>query len=147
MSQPMASGKQQPDSTGSEGVLQLLNQLGDELGADPPAEASGPQEDWPPTSMRREEDEALLVGFRQGLARLAASQDRDPCEGDPAVRAALDGAQLVARNKLLTGEREELRRLLPAFAFLVMLPVAGEAMADRVAGRAALMLEEAPPVG
>lgn len=131
-------------TTEEDGVLCLLSRLGDELGAAPVRSNGRPQE-WPPTSMQREEDEALLVGFREGLARLADARRKQPDEGEPAVRAALDGAQIVARNKLLAGEGDDLRRLLPAFAFLVLLPIAGEGEADRVAGRAARLVAEATP--
>jgi hypothetical protein len=92
--------------------------------------------------MQREEDEALLVGFREGLARLADSRRREPGEAERAIRAVLDGAQLAARCEILNGHRERLRQLLPTFAYLVMLPVAGEGEADRVAERAERLVEE-----
>lgn len=139
MDQQAPPGQRRAGST-ERGVLQLLNRLGDELGAGVPEEQQGRSQEWPPISMQREEDEALLVGFREGLARLAASRRREPGEGEPAVGAALDGAQLVARNKILMGHREELRLLLPAFAYLVILPIAGETEADRVSGRAAHLI-------
>jgi hypothetical protein len=145
VSQGAAPEQQGAGSTEGESVLHLLSQLGDQLDAAASAERSGGGQEWPPTSMQREEDEALLVGYRQGLARLADSSRREPGEGEPAVSAVLDGAQLIARNKLLAGRGEDLRRLLPAFAYLVLLPILGEEEADRVAERAGRLVAGAAP--
>lgn len=122
--------------------LGSLRRLGDELGAPAPVERLGRSQKWPPISMEREDDEALLIGFREGLERLADARRREPGEAEPAIRAVLDGAQLAARCEILNGRREKLRRLLPTFAYLVVLPVAAEGEADRVAERAERLIEE-----
>jgi hypothetical protein len=132
--------KQGARSTGADGVLHLLSQLGDELGAATPVERPRRDQQWPPIAMRCREDEELLLGLRQGLARLASSRRQGPTDGELSLCAVLDGAQLLARTEILDGQTEDLRRLLPAFAYLVMLPIVGEVEADRVAGRAAKLV-------
>lgn len=137
-----------PEKTGeaeADLVLRALAQLGDELGgAELGAETDqlSQSQEWPPITMPREEDEVLLARFRAGLARLAESLRRRPGEGDHAVRAVLDGAQLTIRTDILTGHRKDLPELLPSFAYLVVLSVADEAQAQRVAERAAQLMEE-----
>jgi len=124
-------------------VLRALTELCDELGAGLPLEEGGQQNHpvgWPPVRMPREEDELLLAGILEALSRLADFHRRRPGEGEPAVRAVLDGAHMTIRSEILTGNSSELNQLLPALAFLVVLPLTGEGPAHHVAERATQLI-------
>jgi len=104
-----------------------------------PLETS-PFEGWPPFETQAGVDGNLLAGLRAALARVAEEQGLKPHSDVStvrAVRAVLDGAQLTARTELLSGNEEEVRRLIPTFVYLVVLPVAGENAARHAFERAA----------
>jgi hypothetical protein len=89
------------------------------------------------------EDDRLLSSLRTGLKQLAGSGPEPLEDSESALRAALDGAELVARGEILSGERRRLSDLLPSFAFLVVLPRSGTAEALRVATRASHLVDAA----
>jgi hypothetical protein len=135
----------QPEQTEGERLLHALGELCEEPGngalRKEPYDAALSAE-WPPISMPSKEDEQLVVGLRTGLERLADSRRQKPGEGAAAVCAALDGAQLAARCDILMGQTGQLCQLLPTFAYLVVLPVSGDAEALLVAERAARLLND-----
>jgi hypothetical protein len=132
------------EPTEGERLLRALGELCDEpayrASGEEPHDAAPSQAGWPPISMPSKEDERFVVGLRTGLARLADSRRQKPGEGATSVVAALDGAQLAARCDILMGQTAQLRQLLPTFAYLVVLPVSGEAEALHVAERATRLL-------
>jgi hypothetical protein len=137
----------QPERTEGERLLHALGELcgesvdGNGALREEPHDKARPAE-WPPISMPSKEGEELVVGLRTGLERLADSRRQKPGEGATAVSAALDGAQLAARCDILMGQTEQLRQLLPTFAYLVVLPLSGEAEALLVADQAARLLDD-----
>jgi hypothetical protein len=127
-------------------VLRILGDLCDEFATEARAGEPAPDRELPVAAQRLStrlstEEEELVSGLKAGLARLAGPSQGGPVE-TVAVRAALDGAEFVARGDILTGQRR-LPQLLPSFAFLAVLPQMGKAQALRVAERAAQLI--APP--
>ena len=60
----------------------------------------------------------------EGLAKIAAAlMSRSGGGSGNAVGAAIDGAELVMRGELLSGNADRLPALMPSFVFLVALPV------------------------
>jgi hypothetical protein len=89
------------------------------------------------------EDEGLVATLRQSLANVAAAADparREP--RDEAVRAALDGAELVIRGELVSGNAQQLPSLMPSFVFLVTLPIIDQDKALDLARRTAELVED-----
>jgi hypothetical protein len=131
-------------------LLQVADQLAAELGfdADLPALASvgsplacgnGISDVLPP------EDESLVVAMRLGLARVAAAAGATAADALPerAVRSALDGAEMVIRGELVSGNGARLKSLMPSFVFLVTLPMIGQDRALELSERAAVLIDEA----
>src|SRR3982751_3634921 len=119
-------------------LARLCGDLGCRSPLDEPLETA-PFEGWPPFETPAGVDGHLLAGLRAALARVAEEQGLKPySDASPvrAVRAVLDGAQLTARTELLSGNEEEVRRLIPTFVYLVVLPVAGENAARHAFERA-----------
>jgi hypothetical protein len=100
--------------------------------------------EWPPLALTDPADRQLIRGLRTTLVKVAAAH-RLSAPSNPAtlliVRGAVDGAHLTARNEILTGNRDQLRRLIPGLVYATLIPIADEAVALRVAARAALILE------
>jgi|GEM_PF-5301307 len=93
---------------------------------------------WPPTSVPGRAERELLAALRVLLARVAdANYAGLPTSGARrAVLAALDGAQLTARTELLHGDGgDSLRRLIPSFVYLVVLPLGEREAALRAASQ------------
>jgi hypothetical protein len=91
------------------------------------------------------EDESLVAALRGGLAKIAAAvggQGEDPPRR--AVSTALDGAEMVVRGELLSGNREKLPRLMPSFVFLVALPIVDQDRALELSQRTEELLEAEP---
>jgi hypothetical protein len=96
------------------------------------------------SDMLSPDDEALVATMRQALAAVAAAAvpaKREP--RDDAVRAALDGAELVIRGELVSGNAERLPSLMPSFVFLVTLPIVDQDEALDLARRTAELVEDA----
>ena len=88
-------------------------------------------------------DEALATALREALARVAAAAGARP--EDPQaqrVLAALDGAEMVIRGELVSGNPEQLPRLLPSLVFMVALPVVEQDRALALSRRASDLTAE-----
>ena len=90
------------------------------------------------------EDEWMVIDLRAALAKLAAglSAEGKPPHPPLAVRAALDGAEMVMRGELVNGKGEWLPKLLPSFVFLVALAVVDQDRALTLSRRATELVEE-----
>lgn len=71
------------------------------------------------------EDELLVATVRRRLGTMVAAVGAARLEGVPltAVCTALDGAELVMRGELVSGNVARLLEMMPSFVFLVTLPV------------------------
>jgi hypothetical protein len=88
------------------------------------------------------EDELWVTRLRSGLARIAAALSGGAEPPDSvAVRAALDGADLVMRGELVNGNEDWLPQLVPSFVFLVALPIVDQDRALEVSRRCAELIE------
>ncbi len=131
-------------------LLRVANQLSEELGFAageeiPKSYGSVNAENRATTDILNTEDEQLVAGLREGLARVAAALERSvDSNSDGAIGAALDGSEMVIRGELLLGNEERLPGLLPSFVFLVALPVVDQDKALELSKRAALLVEEKP---
>jgi hypothetical protein len=132
-----------------EALLRVADQLSVELGDAGGEEHSGADspldgDQGMMAGILNFEDELLVLGMRQGLAKVAAAADGDS-EGssESAVRAALDGTELVMRGELVCGNADHLPALLPGFVFLVTLPVIEQDEALELARRTAQLIEGA----
>lgn len=86
-------------------------------------------------------DESLVVGIRKGLAKIAAAVATGADSPNPrAVQAALDGAEMVVRGELVSGNEDHLPRLMPSFVFLVALPTVGQDRALALSRRASELI-------
>jgi hypothetical protein len=88
------------------------------------------------------EDELWVTRLRGGLARIATALSGGAELTDSiAVRAALDGADLVMRGELINGNEDWLPQLMPSFVFLVALPIVDQDRALAVSRRCAELIE------
>jgi hypothetical protein len=89
------------------------------------------------------EDESLVAKLRQGLARIAAAvSGAVPGDGPQrSVGGALDGAELVMRGAMASGNAEQLPSLMPSFVFLVALPIVKQDRALELSHRTSELLE------
>lgn len=86
-------------------------------------------------------DEALVRGIREGLARIAAAVAPGAEDSNlRTVQAALDGAEMVVRGELVSGNEEQLPRLMPSFVFLVALQTVGQDRALALSKRASELI-------
>jgi hypothetical protein len=94
--------------------------------------------------MLSDEDEELVGRMRQSLASVAAAAGAENPGGvdEKAVRIALDGAELVIRGELASGNSVRLPGLMAGFVFLVTLPVVDQDRAIELSRRAAEIAEE-----
>jgi hypothetical protein len=111
-----------------------------------PAPSNGEHLGWPtPPGLPQQtktifsdETEMSLVQLRAGLANLARSLP--VVSGPSTLEASLDGADYLARSEILCGKADRLPQLLPELVFFVALHSSGEAEAQRVAKRTALLV-------
>jgi len=91
------------------------------------------------------EDELLVVRVRRGLAKIAAALNGEGSEGtsEKAVSAALDGAEMVMRGELVSGNAARLPTLMPSFVFLVTLPVVDQDRAIELSRKTARLVQGA----
>lgn len=140
-----------PAGNEREALLRVADQLCAELGyAEHEAEVPGTR---PPlggdgsgvSGTLSPEDESLVATIRQSLAKVAAAVSAARRGGAPhsAVSAALDGAELVMRGELASGNAAQLPSLLPSFVFLVTLPVVGQDEALDLSRRTSELIEGA----
>jgi hypothetical protein len=89
------------------------------------------------------EEESLVARLRRGLAKVAAAVSaKEPDDGPKAaVRAALDGAEMVMRGELASGNAEQLPSLMPSFVFMVTLPAVDQDGALDLSRRTAELIE------
>jgi hypothetical protein len=133
-----------------EALVGVADRLSRELGyredEEPPAAQSRlTAERWAAAGLLDSEDEALVARLRRGLAKVAAAIDGGGAEGasENAVTAALDGAELVIRGELLSGNAAQLAALLPGFVFLVALTMVNQDRALELSRRTGELLEGA----
>jgi hypothetical protein len=133
-----------------EALLRVADRISIELGYAEGEESSGPDSllegnQGTMAGILNSEDELLVLRMRQGLAKVAAAAGDGDSEGssESAVRAALDGTELVMRGELVCGNAEQLPALLPGFVFLVTLPVVEQDKALQLSRRTARLVERA----
>jgi hypothetical protein len=130
-------------------LLQVTKRLCSELGyselGEVPGGRSALDEEGVMAGILSAEDESLVEALRNGLARIAAAvgarREHPPRQ---AVAAALDGAELVVRGELISGNREQLPRLMPSFVFLVTLPIVDQDRALELSRRTEELIEAEP---
>lgn len=125
---------------------QLSRELGYREGPEPPTARSRlSAERWTAAGLLDPEEEALVARLRRGLAQIAAAIDGGGAEGasENAVDATLDGAELVIRGELVSGNAAQLPALLPGFVFLVALTMVDQDRALELSRRTDELLEGA----
>jgi hypothetical protein len=132
-----------------EALLRVADRLGAELGYTEDRELPGLDsdlggEDGALVGILNPQDELLVGGIRRGLAKIAAALDGDdPGASESAVRAALDGTEMVIRGELVMGNGDQLPAMMPGFVFLVALPLVDQDRALEISQRAAELIEGA----
>jgi hypothetical protein len=131
-----------------EALLAVVDRLGIELGYAeggqvPDAHSPLGGEEGAMAGILNSEDELLVARARRGLARIAAALDGEAPEGASgnAVSAALDGAEMVIRGELVSGNADRLPSLIPSFVFLVALPLVDQDRALELSQRAGQLVE------
>jgi hypothetical protein len=126
-----------------EALLEALDRLSRELGYVGAEELPAPEPrlggDARGTRILSPEDERLVQKLRSGLARVALALAGP--ETDEAVRAALDGAELVMRGELQKGTAARLPELMPDFVFLLALALVGQERALQLSIRTRDLVE------
>jgi hypothetical protein len=134
-----------------ERLLRALGELASEIEGERGTQrvgAAGPRFEalavkWPPSARLGEADEQFVRRLRGGLTSLARSLPAEPALDAAGVSRALEGAEFVTRREIRRGRAAGLPKLLPTFAYLVSLPLLGQAGALRVSKRATLLLDGA----
>lgn len=131
-------------------LLRVAEQLSIELGytedkAIPGALAPLGGEDGAMVGILNSDDELLVASVRRGLAKVAAALGAGDSEvaSESAIAAALDGAEMVMRGELVSGNAAQLPALMPSFVFLVTLPVVEQDRALELSKRTARLVEGA----
>jgi hypothetical protein len=130
-------------------LLQVADQLSIELGytggEGPPGAGSPLGGEGPMAGILNSEDELLVARVRHGLAQIAAALGNEGSGGasSNAVGAALDGAEMVMRGELVSGNAARLPALMPSFVFLVALPMVDQDRALELSRRTARLVEGA----
>lgn len=89
------------------------------------------------------DDQSRVSQMRWALAKIAACLRGETETPDrPAVRAALDGVELVIRGELLRHNEDQLPKLMPSMVFLVVLPIVGQSRAIELADRTKELVKE-----
>jgi hypothetical protein len=128
----------------------VADRLSVELGYEEGAEIAGVYSpsggEGGPMAGLNSEDELLVTTMKRGLAKIAATLAGEGSDGGAptsAVKAALDGAEMVMRGELLRGNAAQLPALMPSFVFLVALPVVDQDRALNLSRRTAQLLDAA----
>jgi hypothetical protein len=131
-----------------EALLRVADQLSIELGYAEGEEIPGAcsplgGEGGAMAGILNSEDELLVARVRRGLAKVVAALGGEGSDGASgrAVGAALDGAEMVMRGELVSGNAAKLPALMPSFVFLVTLPVVDQDRALELSRRAAALVE------
>jgi hypothetical protein len=129
-------------------LLRVADRLGRELGYverwDVPGARATPGEGLASSQLLNSEDAALVARLRTALAKIAAAllNARSEHAPVPGVLAALDGAEMVMRGELVSGNAGQLPRLMPSFVFLVALPIVEQDRALELSRRTSELIEE-----
>ncbi len=134
-----------------EALLQVAGQLCAELGyAESETEMPGSHSllsgnGTLPMDLLNPQYESLVAGLRLSLAQIARAAGAEQLEGVPwrAVSVALDGAELVMRWELATGNAGRLPVLMPSLIFLVTLPIVDQDEALNLSRRTSELIERA----
>jgi hypothetical protein len=133
-----------------EALLGVADQLSIELGYAEGEEIPGAHsplggEEGALAGILNSEDELLVASVRRGLAKVVAALGGEGSDGASgrAVGAALDGAEMVMRGELVSGNAAKLPALMPSFVYLVTLPVVDQDRALELSKRTARLLEGA----
>ncbi len=91
------------------------------------------------------EEELLVAAVRTSLAKVVAAiwATRSEVVAERAVRTTLDGAELLIRGELASGNAARLPALMPDFVFLVTLPIVEQDEALQLSKRTAELIEAA----
>ena len=128
-------------------LLRVADRLCRELGYAESGEVPGarttPGEGLATSRILDSEDAALVARLRTALAKIAvALNTRSEDAPVPGVLAALDGAEMVMRGELVSGNAGQLPRLMPSFVFLVALPIVEQDRALELSRRTSELIEE-----
>jgi hypothetical protein len=131
-------------------LLGVVRELYEELGYSEAA-MTGPSGVWRRASQAGlwgdRDGEDLVPRLREALAKLAWIANNES-KGDErekrAVRAALDGAELVMRAEIASNRPERIGSHLPGFAFTVTFMGLGRDRAIELSRRAAELIEAGP---
>jgi hypothetical protein len=132
-----------------EALLAVADQLSIELGytedEEVPGASSQMGKEGAMVGLLNSEDELLVTRMRRGLAKVAVALGVGVSDGvtDRAVGVALDGAEIVRRGELVSGNATQLPALMPSFVFLVALPVVDQARALALSRRTERLVEGA----
>jgi hypothetical protein len=134
-------------------LLGVVRELYEELGYSDAA-VTGPSAGWRAVSQAGLwsscDGEDLVPRLREALAKLAWIANGES-EGEErerqAVRAALDGAELVMRGEIASNRPERIATHLPGFAFTVTFMGLGRERAIELSQRAAELIEGGPSDG
>jgi hypothetical protein len=135
-----------PAGNCGEALIQVADELCAELGyagtEEIPWARSTGTEEGPMAGTLSPEDESLASGLRDALAKIATALGARP--DDPRARqvlVALDGAEMAIGGELLSGNRQQLPRLMPSLVFLVALPIVEQDRALELSRRTAELIE------
>jgi len=122
-----------------EALLQVVDELCAEI---PHARGPRPQADLGEGGLMAgvldPDDEALVVGLRTALARIASALGPDhESSRERALVEALDGAELTIRGELVSGNAGQLPELMPSLVFMVALAVVDQDRALSLSRRTA----------
>jgi hypothetical protein len=132
-----------PAGNYAEALLRVADQLCSGLSFDEPEEIPGAHSELVEDETLSAVDQLRVSQMRRALAKIAAclsGETRTPVL--PAVRAALDGTEMVMRGALIRNNEDELPRLMPSMVFLVVLPVVGQNRAIELSERTAHLVTE-----
>jgi hypothetical protein len=90
------------------------------------------------------QEESLVRTIKRKLFQIATAASVVKIEGPPpdAVSAALDGAEMVMRGELVSGNADRLLSMMPSFVFLVTVPVVEHGQALALSRRTAKLIEQ-----
>jgi hypothetical protein len=129
-----------------EHLVAVVRELCDELGSAPGEDATDEERKLASSSELWKRlgggEDGLAPRLRSELGRLAAIAIAiGDGEGSRAVRASLDGAELVIRGEIAARRLETLESHLPGITFTIALPALGRERALALSQRAAELLD------
>lgn len=138
-----------PAGKGPEALLRVVDQLCAELapaGIRAPAGGDSRLNEYEGMAgILGVKDELLVSDLRSRLAAIAAAITPHGEDAPPkGLMAALDGAELVIRGELISGNREQLPRLMPSIVYMVALPIVDQDRALELSRRTEELIEAEP---